>query len=75
MARRKSGEPLKKITTNVFESDWRRLGEIYVDVGASLALRQILRNHLATLEAKLTRAREDLAHEIDIDDLQLEAKP
>ena len=43
--------PLEKVTLNLFDGDFARLGELYPTIGPSLALRKILRAHIAKIEA------------------------
>jgi hypothetical protein len=41
-----SKDTVQKHTINLYEGDFARLGELYPDVGASMALRTILRKHI-----------------------------
>lgn len=67
MPRKKLSEPSVKVTLNMFERDWRRLQELYPSVGASEATRQIVKAHVARVEAKIARARETLVPEFDVE--------
>ena len=42
-------EPLKKVTLNLYESDYLRLSIIYETLGPTVAIRQIVRRHLEKL--------------------------
>jgi hypothetical protein len=50
MGRRK--EDLEKVTLNLFPGDFQRLGELFPTIGASKALRSILRKYLQDIEAR-----------------------
>jgi hypothetical protein len=66
MPKRKEAEPLAKVTLNLYRRDWEKLQELYPVIGASKALRSILRQHVTKVEAKVARATEDLVPEIDL---------
>lgn len=61
------GEPLVKITTNVFQEDWEALKRYFPNAGPSKALRSILRNHINAL-----RKRHSGNLKIDISAVELE---
>jgi len=45
--------PLYKHTVKLFKGDFSRLGDHYPEIGASSALRQLLRTHLNKLDKGL----------------------
>lgn len=68
MPKRKESEPLVKVTLNLYARDWTELQRLHPVIGASKALRTILRNYISSVEAKVARATEPtLASEIDVD--------
>ena len=56
--------PLEKVTLNLFDGDFARLGELYPSIGPSLALRKILRAHIAKIE--LAANMKPLDHKFEV---------
>lgn len=52
MPRTVEKEPLHKHTMWLYDGDFERLGIYYADIGASVAIRRIVRAHLSSLDAK-----------------------
>ena len=46
----KSDDALKKHTLNLYEGDYKRIGDHYPDVGAGTVIRKLVRTHLDKLE-------------------------
>lgn len=68
MPRRKEAEPLIKVTLNLYRSSYRRMQELYPSMGAAKAIREIARNHVAQVDMKLARSREeDLVTDVQIE--------
>lgn len=67
MAKRRSSEPLVKVTLNLFAADYERLGELYQEMDKATVIRLILRNHVQRVTEKVAKATETLAPEIDIE--------
>lgn len=53
MARTVEKEPLKKHTLFLYEGDFDRLATFYPELGASVAVRRIIRAQLNKLEAQI----------------------
>lgn len=56
MARTTETESLKKHTLFLYEGDFDKLASFYPDLGASVAVRRIVRSQLKLLEANITKA-------------------
>lgn len=67
MGKRRSAEPLVKVTLNIFERDYDRLKELYDLQGATVAIRAIVRHHVSRVEKRIAESNEVLVSEIDID--------
>lgn len=55
MPRTTETEALKKHTLFLYEGDFDKLASFYPDLGASVAVRRIVRSQLKLLEANLTK--------------------
>lgn len=49
-------EQLQKVTLNLFAGDYRRLQELFPDVGAGVIVRRLVRNYITALDAKAAEA-------------------
>ena len=67
MTRRKEAEPLVRVTLNLFESSYARMQDLYPGMGAAKAIRTLVHQHVAQVEAKVARATEDLVPDIDVE--------
>lgn len=59
MSRRKATEPLTKVTLNLFSRDYERMQALYPQVGATVAIRTLVHQHVTKVEAKTARLVED----------------
>lgn len=64
---RSESEKLVKITTNVFESDWKWMHDTFNKAGASKALRQLLRKFRNETERKQKEAKGKLNVNVELD--------
>jgi glucan phosphorylase len=53
MANRKEIEPLVKVTLNLYERDYDALRVAYEVIGATVAIRRIVRAHVAKLNERI----------------------
>lgn len=65
MTRRRSAEPLTKVTLNLHTQDVDRLKDIYADVGYTVAIKAIVRKHLLDLDKKQAEIL-NIVDEIDV---------
>ena len=65
MTLRKEIEPLRKITINVFASDYERVAELFPTVGPQRAIRQIVRNFVLKIDAKAKGVTDGIDIRID----------
>lgn len=63
---RKSEEPLKKVTLNLFAKDIERLQQLYPQKHSTY-LRKLLRAHLTRVEQNIAEGGTSLASEITLD--------
>lgn len=54
MPRTNETEPLQKHTLHLYEGDFDRVGSFFPEIGASVAVRRLVREYLNKLEAGLT---------------------
>lgn len=74
MTRRKSPEPLKKITLNVNLRDYERMQAMYPKAGATVAIRALVHAHVSKVEAKAAAIVSDEVIEsldIEVEDVDL----
>lgn len=70
MSRRKAPEPLTKVTLNLYSSDYEQMQAIYPQVGATVAVRELVKAHVAKVRARLIKASGPLDDfEIDVPDV------
>lgn len=62
---KKSKEPLTKVTLNLFTKDVERLKQLHSEKHTTY-LRQLLRAHLARVDASIASGGTDLAKEINL---------
>lgn len=67
MTRRREIEPLQRITVNVYERDYRRLGELYASFTPAKIIRSLIRIHLQKYDRLRAEEVEELIPEIEID--------
>ena len=65
MARTLETEPLQKHTLFLYEGDFAKLGTYFPDLGPSVAVRRIIRQHLTQLEAQVS-PRPALENPLDV---------
>lgn len=53
MARKKSLEPLVRITINLYEDDYIKLEELFPSMGKQVAIRTIIRKYITDIEKEL----------------------
>lgn len=65
MSRRRDEHNLKKVTLNLAEGDFERMGLLYPELGASKAIRVLIRGHVKSKarEAPTPKLEEDLLPE------------
>lgn len=62
--RRKEAEPLQKVTILLFEGDMEWLQGTFQKIGASRAIRRLVRNFRKDIESKVPRSEaEELEHD------------
>ncbi len=47
----KAEEKIAKHTLNLYEGDYRKIQELYPEVGAGAVIRKLVRNHIVKVEA------------------------
>lgn len=68
MAKRKSPEPLKKVTLNLYERDVERMEALYPKAGYTVAVRELVRTHVMRVDsARAAVLDESLVDDIDLD--------
>lgn len=68
MSRRSNTEPLTKVTLNLFSKDYERLQAMYPQVGATVAIRALVRQHVNRVEAKTSAMIDDSGLDIELED-------
>lgn len=63
----KSSEPLVKITTRVYSSDYETLKEMYPQAGPQEAIRELIHAHIQLVRIRKSKEIEGLATEIDLE--------
>lgn len=58
----KKSYQLQKVTLTLFEGDFAFLQSTYPDVGGSAIVRELVRNHRAEIEARLTQPQGAASH-------------
>jgi len=52
MAKRKADRPIQKVTLNLYDGDFAKLGELYPELGASRVIRELVSAHVRKVEFK-----------------------
>lgn len=66
--KRASAEPLTKVTLNLFSRDYERMQELYPQIGATVAIRALVHQHVTKVEAKTARLVDPtLVNELEIE--------
>lgn len=50
--KRRARLPLKKVTLNVFEEDWEKLGVFHPTLGPSNVVRELIHSHVLRIEQR-----------------------
>jgi len=63
--KRNETSPVEKMTVRLYSGDYRRLGELHPHLGANKVIRELVRQHIQRVEAKIGPAPE-IKENIDV---------
>mgnify|MGYP003624174530 CR=1 FL=1 len=63
---RKSNQPLQRVTLNLFEGDFTSMTDLYPDMTAGVAIRQLVRDHIKKVQERSNAIARDTPTEVNL---------